>query len=86
VCTGVQGYVDDRRADAPGWFSFDVSKVSCPVTICHGEADTIVPVLAAHHTHSLLPQSELRLFAPLGHLSIGGEALKAAGDLAKAHA
>lgn len=31
---GMQGYTDDRRADAPGWSSFDVGQVSCPVTIC----------------------------------------------------
>jgi pimeloyl-ACP methyl ester carboxylesterase len=82
---GVQGYVDDRRADAPGWHSFNVRRVSCPVTICHGEADTIVPVLAAHHTKVLLPHAQLRLFATLGHLSIGGQALQAAAELAKAH-
>jgi pimeloyl-ACP methyl ester carboxylesterase len=81
---GMQGYVDDRRADAPGWFSFDVGKVTCPVVICHGESDTVVPVLAAHHTKSLVPHAELRLYQPLGHMSIGGETLKAAGELGQA--
>jgi len=33
---GVEGYVDDRRADAVGWGSFDLSTVACPVTIVHG--------------------------------------------------
>lgn len=28
---GVQGYVDDRRADGPGWVSFDITAVECPV-------------------------------------------------------
>ncbi len=44
---GVQAYADDRLADGPGWISFDVASVACPVIIVHGESDTIVPVLAA---------------------------------------
>lgn len=51
-----------------------------------GESDTIVPVLAAHHTKALVRHAELRIFQPLGHLSIGAETLRAAADLAKAHA
>ena len=78
---GVQAYFDDRRADGPGWFSFDVGAVSCPVIIVHGESDTIVPVVAAHHTASLIPHAELRLFQPLGHFSVGPEVFNALGDL-----
>ena len=37
---GVEGYVDDRRADAVGWGSFDLSTVACPVTIVHGGSST----------------------------------------------
>lgn len=81
---GVQGYVDDRRSDAGGWGSFDVAGVRCPVIICHGESDTLVPVLAAHHTHSLLPGvSELRLYPELGHLSMGEVTVQALADLVK---
>ena len=79
---GVEGYVDDRRADAVGWGSFDLGKVVCPVIIVHGEDDPIVPLENAHYTKSLLPQAELRTFAGLGHLSIGGRTMGAAGDLA----
>ena len=79
---GVQGYVDDRLADGPGWVSFDVGKVGCPVIIVHGESDTIVPVLAARHTASLVPQAELRLFGPLGHFSVGEPAIAALVELA----
>lgn len=80
---GVEGYVDDRRADAGGWGSFDVAAVRCPVVIVHGESDTLVPVLAALHTKSLVKQAELRLFPKLGHLSIGEATVAALGDLAK---
>ncbi len=80
---GVKAYVDDRLADGVGWISFDVSKVKCPVIIVHGESDTIVPVLAAHHTASLIPQAELRLFQPLGHFSVGEPAIAALVELAR---
>jgi pimeloyl-ACP methyl ester carboxylesterase len=74
---GVAGYTDDRRADGPGWGSFDVSAVTCPVVILHGGADTIVPVANAHHTAELLPDAELRVFPDHGHLSVVGEAVAA---------
>ena len=71
------------QADAGGWGSFDVSAVRCPVIVVHGESDTLVPVLAAHHTKKLVPQAELRLYPNLGHLSIGEATVAALGDLAK---
>ena len=79
---GVEAYVDDRLADGVGWVSFDVTKVKCPVIIVHGESDTIVPVVAAHHTASLIPQAELRLFQALGHFSVGEPAIAALVELA----
>jgi len=74
---GVAGYVDDRRADGPGWDSFDVASVTCPVVIVHGGADTIVPVANAHHTAELLPEAELRIFPDHGHLSVVAEVVPA---------
>lgn len=67
---GIQGYVDDRRADGPGWVSFDVSAISCPVTVMHGSHDTIVGVANARHTASLIPQASLRLLDGEGHVSV----------------
>ena len=67
---GVDGFVDDRIADGVGWNSFDVNGVKCPVLIIHGESDTIVNVMNAHHTHELIPQSTLQLSKNEGHLSI----------------
>lgn len=70
---GLAGYVDDRLADGPGWISFDIGHVKCPVRILHGTDDTIVNVINAHHTHALIPQSELDLREKHGHLSICAE-------------
>jgi pimeloyl-ACP methyl ester carboxylesterase len=67
---GVQAYVDDRLADGPGWTSFDVAAVECPVTIVHGSDDTIVGPVNAHHTASLIPHSSLRIEPGHGHLSV----------------
>ncbi len=67
---GVQGYVDDRRADGPGWASFDITSVTCPVVVLHGSDDTIVGPVNAHHTTSLVPQATLRIEEGHGHLSV----------------
>lgn len=69
---GVQGYADDRLADGPGWGGFDVSTITCPVTVLHGEADTICPVINAHHTAEIVPNAELHLTTNDGHFSIVG--------------
>lgn len=74
---GVIGYVDDRIADAPinGWSSFDVEKVTCPVSVIHGEQDWIVPIEHAHHTSKIVQNAELRTYSEHGHLSIGIESV-----------
>jgi pimeloyl-ACP methyl ester carboxylesterase len=82
---GVEGYVDDRSADAPinGWSSFNVNKVACPVIVVHGEADWIVPVAHAHHTAEIVAGAELRTFTEHGHLSVVAEVVSALQDLIK---
>ena len=67
---GVQGYVDDRLADGPGWVSFDVASIVCPVVVVHGSDDTIVGPVNARHTVSLLPHATLRIEEGHGHLSV----------------
>lgn len=74
---GVVGYADDRLADGPGWGSFDVTAVRCPVAVIHGGSDTIVPVAHAHHTASIVPGARLQVFDDLGHFSILGEVIDA---------
>ncbi len=79
----VQGYVDDRLADGVGWGSFDLSNIRCPVTVLHGEADTIVPVAHARHTASLVRGAKLTIVPEVGHFSIIPHLLPALQDLPK---
>jgi len=74
---GFWGYVDDRIADGPGWGTFDVSAITCPVVVLHGTGDTLVPVSHAHHTAALVPGATLRIVDRLGHLSIAVEIVSA---------
>lgn len=74
---GVAGYVDDRLADGPGWGSFDVGAVRCPVTVLHGGSDTIVAVAHAHHTASIVPGATLLVLDDRGHFSILPEVVAA---------
>ena len=67
---GVQGYPDYRLADGPGWQTFDVTDVACPVTVLHSEADGLVDVTHARHTASILRDARLELHPELGHLSV----------------
>jgi pimeloyl-ACP methyl ester carboxylesterase len=67
---GVQGYADDRLADGPGWGSFDVEAVRCPVVVLHGEADTVCPVMNAFATAEVVPNAELHITTADGHFSI----------------
>ncbi len=80
---GVGGYVDDRLADGPGWASFDVSRIMCPVIVLHGGADTIVPVAHAHHTAEIVPGARLRVVGDLGHFSIIGQVIESLAELPK---
>ncbi|MEY2397452.1 MAG: hypothetical protein QOJ00_626 [Actinomycetota bacterium] len=80
---GVEGYVDDRLADGPGWTGFDVSTISCPVIVLHGNADTICPVVNAHHTAAIVPNAQLRLTENDGHFSIVTHMPDAVAELIK---
>ncbi|MDJ0922890.1 MAG: alpha/beta hydrolase [Henriciella sp.] len=83
---GVQGFVDDRIADGPhgpGWKSFDIGAIKCPVILVHGGQDTLIPVFMAHHTASIVPGAELRIYDELGHISIIPQTLTALNDLAQ---
>jgi pimeloyl-ACP methyl ester carboxylesterase len=64
------GYADDRLADGPGWGTFDVRAITCPVVVLHGSADGFVPVVNAHHTAEIVPGATLQVIDGLGHFSI----------------
>jgi pimeloyl-ACP methyl ester carboxylesterase len=70
VSYGVAGYVDDRLTDANGWGSFDVARITCPVTVLHGSTDGLAPVGNALHTAAIVPGAVLRVVEDLGHFSI----------------
>jgi pimeloyl-ACP methyl ester carboxylesterase len=78
---GVVGYVDDRLADADGRGTFDVNRISCPVTVMHGTDDGMIPVANAHYTASLVPGATLRVFDGLGHLSILSRTIAVTSEL-----
>jgi pimeloyl-ACP methyl ester carboxylesterase len=67
---GLQGYADDRIADSPGWASFDVARIRCPVSVLHGTEDRMVAVIHAKHTSAIVPGAELVLAQGHGHFSI----------------
>ena len=80
---GVIGYADDRIADGPanGWSSFDIAGVICPVIVIHGVQDWVVPVAHAHHTASIVRNSQLKTYPQHGHLSISSESINALNEL-----
>src|SRR5262245_927767 len=59
VAQGALGFADDRIADGPGWHTFDVRRIECPVVVLHGTADTFAPVGLARHTHRIVPGASL---------------------------
>jgi pimeloyl-ACP methyl ester carboxylesterase len=67
---GLEGYADDRRADGPGWVSFEVTAVRCPVTVLHGDRDLLCVPLHGHHTAQIVPNAKLVEIAEAGHFSI----------------
>ncbi len=67
---GLAGYVDDRIADGPGWSSFDVAAITCPVTVLHGDRDLLCDVVHARHTARIVPGAALVVVPGAGHFSI----------------
>ncbi len=67
---GVEGYTDDRLADAGGWTTFSVADIACPVIVLHGSADVIADPIHARHTASIVANADLRIVPGAGHFSI----------------
>jgi pimeloyl-ACP methyl ester carboxylesterase len=79
--SGVAGYVDDRLADADGWGTFDVTRITCPVTVLHGGIDGFMPVANAHHTAAIVPGATLRIVENVGHVSLIPKAVEVTSEL-----
>jgi pimeloyl-ACP methyl ester carboxylesterase len=67
---GPQGYADDRIADGPGWTTFDVRDITCPVTVLHGDEDRLCVPIHAEHTAAIVPDAQLVMIPDAGHFSI----------------
>jgi len=78
---GLEGYADDRIADGPGWTTFDVADITCPVTVLHGAADIIADPIHARHTAAIVPHAQLRIVDDLGHFSIEDQLVPTVVDL-----
>lgn len=76
---GIEGMVDDDLAYVAPW-GFELSAVTAPTLLLHGEQDRIVPVAHGRRLAELLPAAELRQFAGDGHISVlesgGAQALE----------
>lgn len=78
---GFEGYADDRIADGPGWTTFDVASVICPVIVLHGAEDAIVDPMQARHTVDSVPGAQLRIVEGLAHFSVMKEIVATLVDL-----
>ena len=78
---GVGGFAQDITVQGTPW-TFDVTAVTAPTTVLHGEADTMVPIAHGRHTADIIPGAT---FVPLpdhGHVSTMTELPQLCADLA----
>lgn len=78
---GLEGYTDDRLADGGGWVTFDVTLITCPVTVLQGGMDRMCSVVNALHTAEIVPNARLALYEDLGHFSIETKLIATISDL-----
>jgi pimeloyl-ACP methyl ester carboxylesterase len=81
--SGLEGYADDRLADRDGWTEFDVTTITCPVTVLHGGMDKICSVVNARHTAEIVLAARLVVYEDLGHFSIVTRLIPAIIDILK---
>ena len=78
---GAAGFADDRLADRDGWETFDVARITCPVTVLHGTSDGLMPVANAYHTAAIVPGATLRIVDGFGHISVITKAVEVTSEL-----
>ena len=66
---GFDGYAEDVSAQGRAW-SFDPGRITAPVLVVHGEADTLVPLAHARHNTELVTTARLVTRPGHGHLSL----------------
>ena len=80
-CHAVWDAPDDRLADGGGWVTFDVTTITCPVTVLHGEMDNMCNVVNDRHAAEMVPTARLVLYDDLGHFSIVTNLIPTISDL-----
>ncbi len=78
---GADGWIDDDLAFVAPW-GFDVSTITVPALIWHGEDDELVPVGHAYALHALMPHARLITVPNAGHLASFAHAAQVIGWLA----
>ena len=66
---GPSGLISDDLARVQSWGA-DLATVTTPMLLVHGGDDRVVPVSHRHRLLELLPEAELWLRPPNGHISI----------------
>lgn len=66
---GTRGVALDWKLESRSW-GFSLEEIRMPVTIWHGEMDTIVPVEQAHILKKFIPTTHVTFFPDEGHVSL----------------
>lgn len=69
---GLIGYAQDLFIQGQPW-PFDSTSMAVPVTVAHGEFDTLVPLKHSEHTADLTPQATLQVLPGHGHFTVLSE-------------
>jgi pimeloyl-ACP methyl ester carboxylesterase len=62
-------------------WAFDLDAIVAPVSVHHGEQDTMTPVAHARHTAGLIPGARLTIWPGEGHISLIGKIPEITADL-----
>lgn len=71
---GIAGYACDVWLQARPW-AFDVTTITAPALIYHGDADTVIPTRHGIRTASLIPHAEFELMPDLDHVAACAQAV-----------
>jgi pimeloyl-ACP methyl ester carboxylesterase len=66
---GIIGYAQDLFVQGRPW-PFDPARIAIPVSVVHGDRDSLLPKAHSLHTASLIPGATIKVLPGHGHLSI----------------
>jgi pimeloyl-ACP methyl ester carboxylesterase len=67
--SGCAGFLQDLQLEASPW-GLALERISCPVRLWHGDADTTVPVAATERLAALLPNATVSITPDAGHFFV----------------